>query len=136
MNQDPGFLGSGWAFPPGFEADGRQAITRSGEADILDSLRILLSTAPGERVMRPDYGCDMTPLLFEPIDTGLKTFMADRIRTAILYYEPRIDLKRVSLAQSDDNAGLVLIEIEYVIRATNSRLNQVFPFYRNEGTQV
>lgn len=136
MAQERDFLGKGWAFPPGFEDGGRQAVTRRDEADIEDSLRILLSTVPGERVMRPDYGCDLTPLLFESLDMGLKTFIADRIRTSILYHEPRVDLKRVTLDQSDDNAGLVLIEVDYVVRSTNSRRNLVFPFYRGEGTEA
>jgi phage baseplate assembly protein W len=127
------FLGRGWDFPPSFGEGGRSVAMLEDEADILSSLRVLLSTRPGERVMRPDFGCNLDDLLFESLDTTLKTLMADRITTAILYHEPRIEVLRVDLDASRELDGIIEIEVEFLVRATNSRLNLVFPFYRTEG---
>ena len=108
------------------------------EADIVSSLHILLSTARGERIMVPQYGCNMDELVFENLDTRMRTLMADKIESAILYHEPRIDLERVQL-DDDPNAtleGRVLIGVTYRVKATNSRFNFVFPYYRDEGTDI
>lgn len=129
------FLGRGWSFPPTFDLATRQVKLLDGEADIQSSLSVLLSTLPGERVMQPAFGCDLTPLLFQPLDTTLRTFLQDKIRTAILYHEPRIDVVRVDLTPNSLE-GLILIELDYTIRATNSRHNVVFPYYRSEGSKV
>ncbi|RDH91826.1 MAG: hypothetical protein DIZ77_08075 [endosymbiont of Seepiophila jonesi] len=136
MDDDRDFLGRGWGFPPTFGEGGKTLHMLSDEADIESSLEVLLSTRPGERLLRPDFGCNLDRMLFEPLDTGLKTFMTDLIATAILYHEPRIDVERISLAGSDDNEGLVLIEIEFRVRATNARRNMVYPFYKQEGTDL
>ncbi len=106
------------------------------EADILSSLEILLTTAPGERVLQPEYGCDMEELVFENVDTTTKTLVADKIENAILYFEPRIDLETVRLDDSREWEGVILIEIVFRVRTTNSRFNFVFPFYKNEGTDL
>lgn len=106
------------------------------EADIVSSLEILLSTRPGERVMLPDYGCNLEELLFENLDTTLKALLTDKIETAILYFEPRIDLESVRLETSRELEGVVLIEVTYRVRTTNSRFNFVFPYYRKEGTDI
>lgn len=129
------FLGRGWSFPPTFDPATRQVKLLDGEADVESSLYVLLSTLPGERVMQPAFGCDLTPLLFQPLDTTLRTFLQDKIRTSILYHEPRIDVVRVDLTPNPLE-GLILIELDYTIRATNSRHNVVFPFYRSEGSEV
>lgn len=129
------FLGRGWSFPPQFDPTTRQVSLLDGEADIRSSLYVLLSTLPGERVMQPTFGCDLTPLLFQPLDTTLRTFLQDKIRTSILYHEPRIDVVRVDLAPNPTE-GTIVIELDYTIRATNSRHNLVFPFYRSEGSEV
>lgn len=128
-----GFLGQGWDFPPAFGDGGGNVAMVADEADIAASLRVLLATRPGERVMRPDFGCNLDDLLFESLDTTLKTLMADRITTAILYHEPRIEVLTVTLDDSRDLEGVIDIEVAFVIRATNSRRNLVFPFYRTEG---
>jgi len=130
------FLGTGWTFPPTFQKGGAGVLTIKDEADIEQSLDIILSTTPGERVLRPDFGCNMRDMVFEPINTSLTTYMRDQNEKAILYHEPRIDLKRVALNTADVLEGVVLIEIEYVIRTTNSRQNYVYPFYINEGTDI
>lgn len=106
------------------------------EADIYSSLEILLTTAPGERVMQPEYGCDMEELIFENVDTTTKTLVADKIENAILYFEPRIDVEKVNLDDSREWEGVILIEIVYRVRTTNSRFNFVFPFYKTEGTDL
>ena len=130
------FLGKGWAFPPTFQKGGGGALMVKEELDIEQSLEIILSTEPGERVMRPDFGCNMQHMVFEPINTSLITFMRDRIEKAILYHEPRIDLKKVNINTANVLEGVVLIEIDYVIRTINSRKNFVYPFYINEGTDI
>lgn len=130
------FLGRGWSFPPAFDAATGTVNLLTGEADIQSSLYVLLSTLPGERVMQPTYGCDLTPLLFQPLDTTLRTFLQDKIRTAVLYFEPRIDVVRVDLQPGDGTDGTVFISLDYTIRSTNSRHNLVFPFYRSEGTET
>ena len=107
----------------------------SNEADIRSSLEILLSTDVGERVMQPRYGCNLNRLLFEPLDLTLQAYMKDLIRTAILYFEPRIVLDDVNLIP-EPLEGRVLIEIHYTIAGTNTRNNFVYPFYIEEGTQV
>ena len=106
------------------------------EADIASSLEVLLSTAQGERVMLPEYGCNMDELVFESLDTRMKTLMADKIESAILYHEPRIKLESVKLDDSLELEwdGVVFIAIIYRVKATNSRFNFVFPYYKLEGT--
>lgn len=130
------FLGKGWSFPPTFQSGGAGVLTVKEEEDIKQSLEIILSTTPGERVMRPDFGCNMQDMVFEPINTSLITIMKDRIEKSILYHEPRIDLKRVALNTANALEGVVLIEIDYSIRTTNSRQNFVYPFYINEGSDI
>ena len=130
------FLGTGWSFPPTFQKSTPGVDMTTGEPDIDRSLEILLGTALGERVMLPEYGCNMEDLLFEPIDTGLQTVMFDRVETAILYYEPRIEVENLEVDTSRATEGVVLIKIVYRVRATNSRFNFVFPFYKTEGSQI
>lgn len=108
----------------------------SGVADIEASLQVLLSTRQGERVMEPKYGCNLDAYLFESLTAAMRTLIEDLVRTAIVFFEPRIDVKTVTLDASREDAGLVLIEIDYVVRATNSRLNFVYPYYLNEGTEL
>ncbi len=136
-NDNAQFLGTGWSFPPEFKKNGlNETSMSSGEKDIKESLEILLSTQLGERIMLPEYGCDLTDLLFAPLDLTLKTFVVDLIRTAILYHEPRINVNKIEIDPNNELEGELLIEIDFTIRSTNSRRNIVYPFYRNEGTDV
>ncbi len=107
-----------------------------GEEDIRQCLRILLATRLGERVMRPDFGCNVDDLLFESLTTTFKTYMAELIRRAILYHEPRVAPDSVEIIPDDKNDGLILIDIHYTVRTSNSRQNLVFPFYLSEGTKI
>jgi hypothetical protein len=130
------FLGRGWSFPPAFNVQQQGVEMTEREDDIKKSLHILLTTTVGERVMQPRYGCNMEELLFESLDTTTKTLIKDKIKTAILYFEPRIDVNRIELNTTNELEGELLIEIDYVVKATNSRFNFVFPYYRIEGTEL
>jgi phage baseplate assembly protein W len=130
------FLGRGWSFPPVFDTNAGTVHMLEGETDICSSLEILLATTLGERVMLPGYGCNLEELLFENLNTTTKTIIADKIRTSILYHEARIDAEKIELNTTDELNGVVLIEVTYRVRSTNSRFNFVFPFYREEGTDV
>jgi len=130
------FLGRGWSFPPNFDMATQTVDMTEKNEDIERSLQILLTTTAGERVMEPKYGCNMEELLFESLDTATRTLIEDKVRTAILYFEPRIDVTRVELNTQADLEGQLLIEVDYVVLATNSPFNFVFPFYKNEGTEI
>lgn len=136
MSFDQPFLGEGWGFPPEFNRSAQVVLTTSGEDDIKKSLEILLSTRLGERVMVPDYGCNLEELLFQPLDLTLKTYVKDLIKTAILYHEPRIDVLSIEIDPTNELEGELLIKIDYLIRITNSRGNMVYPFYKAEGSEI
>lgn len=130
------FLGRGWSFPPEFNITSQSVEMTEKVDDIYKSLEILLTTKVGERIMQPKYGCNMDELIFESLDTATKTIIIDKIKTAILYFEPRIDAKKIELNTDNESEGVIVLEIEYVVRATNSRFNFVYPYYRNEGTEL
>ncbi|MFD2567834.1 GPW/gp25 family protein [Pseudotenacibaculum haliotis] len=130
------FLGTGWGFPPEFQIKQKCIKMLSDEEDIESSLSILLSTRLGERVMVPDYGCNLDELLFEGLNRTLITYVVELIETAILYHEPRIDVIKIDISETEPLEGKLIIEIDYRIRATNSRRNMVFPFYKEEGTDL
>ncbi len=134
MNRN--FLGRGWSFPPTFVRDRAAVAMLEEETDIASSLEILLSTTPGERVLQPFYGCNLSELLFETLDTRMKTLMADKVESAILYHEARITLENVKLDDSLELEGVVRIEVVYRVKSTNSRFNFVYPYYRLEGTDI
>ncbi len=130
------FLGRGWSFPPAFQRSIAGVEMLDQEADIASSLEIILTTSIGERVMAPDFGCNLEDLLFENLDTTLKTLVTDQIETALIYYEPRIDIEKINLDTDRELEGIVLIEVTYRVRSTNTRYNFVYPFYKNEGTDI
>jgi phage baseplate assembly protein W len=136
FDQQNNFLGRGWSFPPTFNRQLKEVEMTEKVDDIEKSLQVLLTTTIGERLMQPRYGCNMEDLLFENVNTSTKTIIIDRIKTAILFFEPRIDAKKIELVTQNELEGEVLVQIEYIIPATNSRYNFVFPFYRNEGTEL
>src|ERR1051325_7620968 len=130
------FLGTGWSFPPTFDATADTLLLTSDEADIQLSLQILLATRKGERVMEPDYGCNLDDMVFEPMTTTFKTFIRETIKTAILYYEARIELNSVKIDDSRETEGVILVILDYTVRTTNSRFNFVYPYYKKEGTEL
>lgn len=133
INNENAFLGRGWSFPPSFDKNTEEVDMTEGTEDIEGSLRILLSTALGERVMQPKFGCNLNDMIFESLDTSLQTEMKNRVETALLYFEPRIDVRTIELITENEIDGKILISIDYVVRSTNSRSNLVFPFYISEG---
>ena len=134
--ENKSFLGTGWAFPPTFKKSLQTNEMVSDEQDILQSLQILFSTQLKERVMRSEYGCDLSPLLYENITTTLKTKIKADIENAILLFEPRISLENVLFKSDDENTGIIYLEIVFKVKSTNSRKNFVYPFYLEEGTFV
>lgn len=129
------FLGRGWSFPPEFTTNG-DVVMREEVDDIQESLKILFGTALGERFLVPTYGLDMRELLFEPMSTTLRTLLKDRIKTAILIFEPRITLIALDVSSPRAEDGILLISLEYEVRATNSRYNLVYPFYWTDAAEV
>jgi uncharacterized protein len=134
METEYSFLGTGWSFPPTFDNKSGAVKMTTGEADVVESLHILLSTRPGERLMHPDFGCNLDVMLFEPITVTLVAYVKELIKTAVLYYEPRISLESIHINTVAVHDGLILIELNYWILATNSRYNLVYPFYLEEGS--
>lgn len=130
------FIGKGWSFPPSFSIANKTVDMVVDETDIQQSLHILLSTELGERVMRSDFGCDISALLFENITVTVLTKIRGIIKNAIVLHEPRIELLDIYFQSEESEIGIIHIEIEYLIRATNTRKNYVFPFYLEEGTHV
>jgi len=129
------FLGTGWAFPVAFDKTPECSVRMVSEVeDIEQSLTLLLSTRPGERVMRPDYGCNLEDMLFEPVSTSLITYIKDLISKAVLYYEPRVNLRDVFIRTDAVVEGRVLIELDLVIRSSNSRFSYVYDYYKREAT--
>lgn len=134
MSDGDSFLGTGWSFPPSFASGGADVHTVSGVEDIEQSLAILLATRRGERVMQDEFGCDLGQFLFGEISRGLIGRMREMIAEAILLHEPRISVNRIEVSEGGSRNGLLLIEIDYTVRATNSRFNMVYPFYLDEAT--
>ncbi|MGE3621664.1 MAG: GPW/gp25 family protein [Acidimicrobiia bacterium] len=124
----PSHVGRGLAFPMRVDHTGAIALT-SGAEDIDGSLRVVISTAPGERVMRPLFGCRIWDLLFEPINATTLGLMAQAVRDAVAQWEPRVELEDVTVVPDADRPGLVRISLAYRIRTTNDRRNLVYPFY-------
>ena len=132
------FLGTGWKFPPEFDPNVGLPVMVSDQKDIEESLNILLSTALGERVMEPTFGCDLRPYLFDPLTPHMIGYLKDRVRNAILYYETRISLISVDVTAADSSLlleGLYQIQVTYSITQTNSRLNFVYNYFQNEALQ-
>jgi len=130
------FLGTGWSFPPTFDSGIDAVVMTSDEEDIQLSLQILLSTRKGERVMLPDYGCNLDEMVFEPMTTTFKTYISEMVKTAIIYYEARIDLNGVTVDDSRETEGVIVLILDYTVRTTNSRFNFVYPYYKIEGTEL
>lgn len=130
MSKD--FLGRGWHFP--VETDDRGNIERSaGVADIEASIRLILDTAKGERVMRPEFGCGIHDYVFATVDRSTLTLVETSVRDALREWEPRIDVRTVEVSTDELDVGKLLIRIDYRVRATNNEFNLVYPFYLEEG---
>jgi uncharacterized protein len=130
------FLGTGWHFPPTFSEKGKQVQLSSDQEDIEQSIRIILSTIPGERLMRPEFGCGIHRFVFEKQDSAFINGLNHLIDKALLNYEPRVNFNEAVVADRNDLDGILHIEISYTIIITNTRHNMVFPFYLLEGTNL
>ena len=133
------FLGTGWAFPPAFNRFTGSVEMVSAEQDINQSLNILLSTSLGERVMQPQYGCNLNDYLFEPLNASVIGFIKDLVTNAIMFYEPRINADKIEVTAADSFdiiEGRFTILVEYTIPGTNSRFNYVYDYYLNEALKA
>jgi phage baseplate assembly protein W len=136
-NATTSFLGTGWSFPPGFNSNNGSVDLVSEVEDINQSLHILLSTSLGERVMQPDYGCNLTDYMFESLNSDLIGIIKHHVENSVLLYEPRIVVEKIQVTSADSFdliEGKFLIYIEYIIPKTNSRFNYVYDFYLTEAT--
>lgn len=114
-----------WKFSVRFNPYSRSIDTSEGDVDIKESLRILLSTAPGERFMEPEYGCDLSPLAFKRLNLSLETQMTNDIKRAIEIFEPRVDVKGVYLESEDSAEGCINIKIDYKVKRSNIEYSTV-----------
>ena len=137
MNEkDDSFLGRGWAFPPAFNFELGTVETVAAEEDIRQSIRIIIETIPGERIMFSTFGCGIRKFVFESNDPTHMSMLKDSIYDALLYNEPRIKLEKIDITDDTQVSGLIHIHIFYTIIITNTRSNMVFPFYIKEGTNL
>jgi phage baseplate assembly protein W len=123
------FLGTGWAFPIGIDARGRFAVAHQ-ERDIEQAIRIILLTPKGQRVMRPEFGCQIHDLIFAANDASTAGLAAYYVTEALAMWEPRIQVEDVTAGQDPDHAERLLITVHYQIKSTHDRRSLVFPFYR------
>jgi hypothetical protein len=122
------FIGAGLAFPMSVDATGGISLVRR-EREIEESIRLVLATAPGERPMRPEFGCGIHDYVFAPADGSTAGQIAYEVRTAIERWEPRIDVNEVAVSLDSQSDGILYIDVSYEVRGSNDRRNLVFPFY-------
>jgi uncharacterized protein len=127
------FLGRGWKYPVGVDpVSGRIAMSEY-EQDIKEAIRIILATAPGERLMRPDFGCGIHDLVFSTISRATIGLFESRVREAIIKWEPRVEIVALDISTRDATNGKLEIQLKCRVRDTNNEFNLVFPFYLTEG---
>lgn len=126
---DQGFLGRGVSSPLRVDAQRGGLQMASDEEKIRQSIWLILTTAPGERVMRADFGCGIHDLVFESMSDSMFGRVGDAVRSSLLRWEPRIELLQVSVTPDASEPSLLLISIDYAISASNGRQNLVYPFY-------
>jgi phage baseplate assembly protein W len=126
------FLGRGWKFP--IRVNGRGGLSYvSGEQSVAEAIWIILSTPPNSRIMEPEFGCGIHNAVFAPNTPNTRAMIAQDVERALLRWEPRIDVLGVRTQSHPETANLLLIEVDYRIRANNALHNLVYPFYINEG---
>jgi phage baseplate assembly protein W len=136
MEDKKSFLGKGWTFPPTFDNQSGSVRMVSDEKDIAESLRIILFTTFGERIMRPEFGSNLSNVLFSAVDSLAINRIKGYITQSILMFEPRVTLNEIEIETDQTIDGKLLINLDYTIRSINVRTNIVFPFYLKEGTNV
>jgi phage baseplate assembly protein W len=127
------FLGQGWKFPVGVDPTSGRIAMSVHEQDIRESIRIILATAPGERVMRPDFGCGIHDLVFAPMNRATLGLFESRVRESITKFEARIEIIDLEILTKEADKGKLEISMDCRIRDTNTQFNLVFPFYLTEG---
>lgn len=130
MNKN--ILGAGWRLAPVIDKRGSVGLI-SGEQAIEQSMRFIIGTAPGERVMRPDFGCRIHELVFAPNTPHTCSMAAHYVQEALIKWEPRIELEKVDANTDVHNDACVVVSVEYKVRQTNSFYNLVYPFYLEQG---
>lgn len=130
------FLGQGWAFPPAFNYERGTTELVENENDIEESIRIILGTIPGERVMFPTFGCPIRKFVFESNSATQKTMLKDAVYDALLFNEPRIKVEKIDIKDDTEEHGTIYIHVLFTVIITNTRNNIVFPFYFKEGTNL
>jgi len=130
------FLGTGWSFPPTFNKYTKSVNLVTGEEDVIESIKIILFTNLGERVMRPDFGSDVKGYTFKSMDSVAINQLNRTVGRALKRHEPRINLNQVNFDTSNATEGTLLINLDYTIKSVNIRTNVVFPFYLKEGTHI
>ncbi|SEB37417.1 hypothetical protein SAMN04489761_0251 [Tenacibaculum sp. MAR_2009_124] len=130
------FLGSGWAFPVTFSDGNYELNLTKYEANVEDSISIIMQTNFGERPMEPEFGSGLQKFFFRKMDKALKADITDVVKTSLLQNEPRISVTAVEVIYKDFQTGLIEITIDYLFNQTNTRHNYVYPFYIKEGTNL
>jgi phage baseplate assembly protein W len=134
-DQDPQFLGTGWAFPLKPDTHGNLLFV-SGQEAVSQSIEIILGTSPGERQMRPEFGCEIYELVGEANTAALRGMVSQKVRAALERWEPRIDVLDVRVDSPDERKNQLDIWIDYRVRSNNAVFNLVYPFFLTEGTQI
>ena len=129
------FLGRGWKFPVQVDTTTGRIAMSELEQDIRESISIILETAPGERVMRPDFGCGIHDLVFSTMSSANMGLFESRLREAITRWESRVDILNLNVFTKQPDRGILEIELSCRVRDTNAEFNLVFPFYLTEGTR-
>jgi phage baseplate assembly protein W len=127
-NPENPFVGTGWAYPIGPNAVGGIAMVR-GVDEIEQAMYLILSTTPGERPMRPEFGCPLMDYVFEPVNSSITGRIARTVEESLDRWEPRVAIEQVEVHISSDNPNCVFIDISYVIKGTYDERSLVFPFY-------
>jgi phage baseplate assembly protein W len=122
------FIGRGWAFPIRTDTNGGIALV-GREREIAEAIRLIVSTTPGERPMRPEFGCRIHDFVFAPADAMTAAAISAEVTRAVTMWEHRVDVEQVDVLQAPDDQTVFYIDIHYRLKATNSRYNLVFPFY-------
>jgi hypothetical protein len=122
------FIGRGWAFPLRTDATGGIALV-SREREIEEAIRLILGTSPGERPMRPEFGCRIHEYVFASADGATASAISAEVKAALRRWEPRVDVEDVVVTFDRQDASVLYIDVRYAIRRTNDRRNLVFPFY-------
>lgn len=128
LNRDREFIGQGLAFPLQVNSQGQLALV-TGATDIEQAIGIILGTVPGERVMRPEFGCRAWELVFAPNNAETRSLLALYVRSALDFWEPRVEIEAVDVTTDPNDDATLLVDIRYEVKATHDQRSIVYPFY-------